>query len=150
MATKTLTGACLCGKITYAIDLPATEPTPKIILCHCTSCKRYTGGGFSTNIMIPKSSLRYTSATSPKVFLDSATDSGYLLPREICGDCGCHFTSAPEGPNTALKWGTLDEEFRVGAEVLGEIYCKRRDGWVDGIGKEGGGNGQFRLEGGMA
>jgi hypothetical protein len=31
MATKTLTGACLCGKITYAIDLPATEPNPKVL-----------------------------------------------------------------------------------------------------------------------
>ncbi|KAL2859529.1 Mss4-like protein [Aspergillus pseudodeflectus] len=135
MATKTLTGACLCGKITYAIDLPATEPNPKVVLCHCTSCKRYSGGGFSTNIMIPRESFRYTSGT-PKVFLDPSTDSGNLLPREICGDCGCHFTSAmPDWPVVALKWGTLDEEHRAGTELLGEIYCKRKDAWLESLGR---------------
>ncbi|KAI9367303.1 Mss4-like protein [Aspergillus egyptiacus] len=145
MATKTLTGACLCGKITYAVDLPATEPTPKIVLCHCTSCKRYTGGAFSTNVMIPKSALRYTSGT-PKVFMDPTPDSGNTLPREICGDCGCHFTSGvTDSPVTALKWGTLDDEFRQGSEFLGEIYTKRRDGWLEKLG-----NGELWKEEGMS
>lgn len=30
MSTKTLNGSCLCGKITYEIDLPASEPNPKV------------------------------------------------------------------------------------------------------------------------
>ncbi|KAL2867639.1 GFA family protein [Aspergillus lucknowensis] len=142
MATKTLTGACLCGKITYALDLPASEPNPKLVLCHCTSCKRYTGSGFSTNIMIPKSALRWTSGT-PKVFLDSSADSGNALPREICGDCGSHFTSGPSGsPTIALKWGTLDDEYRQGAELWGEIYCKRKDAWLESVGK-----GEVRMAG---
>ncbi|KAL4912859.1 Mss4-like protein [Aspergillus aurantiobrunneus] len=147
MSTRTLTGACLCGKITYAIDLPASEPNPKIAICHCTTCKRYTGSGFSANIMVPISSLRYTSATKPAVFMDTSTDSGKPLPREICAACGCHFTSTPDGGNagvTALKWGTLDDECRAECqELAGEIYCKRRDEWVGELQREG----LFRAEG---
>lgn len=30
MASKSLTGACLCGKITYRVDLPADAPSPKV------------------------------------------------------------------------------------------------------------------------
>ncbi|KAL4864424.1 hypothetical protein BDV12DRAFT_201117 [Aspergillus spectabilis] len=145
MTTKPLTGGCLCGQITYAIDLPASEPNPKIILCHCTSCKRYTGSGFSANIMVAKSAIRWTSG-SPKVFIDQSTDSGKPLPREICGECGSHFTSGVVGEETtALKWGTLDGESRERcSELGGEIYVKRKDGWVAPAGR--GGEGVFERE----
>ncbi|KKK25241.1 hypothetical protein ARAM_003180 [Aspergillus rambellii] len=138
MAQKTLTGACLCGKITYTIDLPATELNPKVIICHCTSCKRYTGSGFSTNIIVPKSSLRYTSGI-PKVFLDPTPDRGGECPRHFCGDCGSHFTSSPQDTPEmyAVKSGTLDEEHRKACgELALEIYCKRRDIWVDSMADE--------------
>ncbi|KAL4804716.1 Mss4-like protein [Aspergillus unguis] len=148
MASNTLNGACLCGTITYKIDIPASEPTPKIAICHCTSCKKYTGGPFSTNLIIPQSWITYTSG-KPKVMSDKSTDSGNPLPREFCGDCGCHFTSSPDAaPWTALKWGTLDEESRKKtSELGGEIYCKRKDGWVDEL--AGGVKGGFREEAGM-
>ncbi|KAL4885724.1 Mss4-like protein [Aspergillus karnatakaensis] len=145
MSTKTLTGACLCGQITVAIDLPASEPNPKIILCHCTSCKKYTGSGFSANIMVPKSAIRWTG-TPPKIFTDNSTDSGNALPREICGECGTHFTSGVVGESvTAFKWGTLDQGSRDACgELGGEIYVKRRDGWVKDAGR--GGEGVFERE----
>ncbi|KAL4924854.1 GFA family protein [Aspergillus undulatus] len=138
MATKTLTGACLCGKITYAIDLPSSEPNPKVTVCHCISCKRYTGSAFSTNIMVPVSALKYTSSTQPTVFMDNSADSGKPLPRAICANCATHFTSTPgDGTYTFLKWGTLDDEGRQAcSEVGGEIYCKRRDDWVVKLGNE--------------
>jgi hypothetical protein len=41
----------------------------------------------------------------------------------------------PDWPVVALKWGTLDEEHRAGAELLGEIYCKRKDAWLESLGR---------------
>ncbi|BCS28128.1 GFA family protein [Aspergillus puulaauensis] len=148
MSTKTLNGSCLCGKITYALDLPASEPNPKIVACHCTSCKKYTGSAFSSNLMLSPSSIRYTSSTKPSIFTDNSTDSGNPLARALCSECGSHFTSSPQDAPTwtALKWGTLDEEARAQCNELGgEIYCKRRDGWVDGLVK--GGEERFKAEG---
>ncbi|OJJ54587.1 hypothetical protein ASPSYDRAFT_93505 [Aspergillus sydowii CBS 593.65] len=135
MSTKTLNGSCLCGKITYEIDLPASEPNPKIAVCHCISCKKYTGSAFSSNLMLTPSMIRYTSSTKPSIFTDKSADSGKPLARALCSECGSHFTSSPEdAPWTALKWGTLDDAARAQcAELGGEIYCKRRDGWVDSL-----------------
>jgi hypothetical protein len=82
--------------------------------------------------------------------MDLSTDSGNPLPRTFCGDCGCHFTSSPTGADwAALKWGTLDEESRKNCgELGGEIYCKRRDSWLENL-AEGKGEGVFKKEAGM-
>lgn len=48
----------------------------------------------------------------------------------------------------ALKWGTLDDASRAQcAELGGEVYCKRRDGWVDSLAGEL--EGLFKAEGMM-
>lgn len=119
----------------------------QIVACHCTSCKKYTGSPFSSNLMLSPSSIRYTSSTQPSIFTDKSADSGNPLARALCSECGSHFTSSPQGASwTALKWGTLDEEARAQCgEFGGEIYCKRRDGWVDGLVKDG--EGLIKAEG---
>ncbi|KAL5355521.1 Mss4-like protein [Aspergillus floccosus] len=136
MADQTLTGACLCRNITYRIDLPASEPTPKVILCHCTSCKRYTGSGFSANIAVPVSALTYTTGT-PKVYLD-ASDRGPQVRREFCGDCGAPLSSQMgDVPHIIImKSGTLDDEHRASCELGMEIFCSSKDAWVDGMKEE--------------
>ncbi|PLB36886.1 GFA family protein [Aspergillus candidus] len=135
MAQRKLTGRCLCEKITYQVDLPAGEPDPKIVLCHCTSCKRYTGSSFSSNLVLPQPSMTYTQGT-PKIHL-CPSDRELTVRREFCGDCGTPLTSQP-GDNTSIiivKWGTLDDEHREWCKTLGgEIYCRRRDGWLGEIG----------------
>ncbi|KAL4972941.1 Mss4-like protein [Aspergillus desertorum] len=150
MSTKSLNGSCLCGKITYTIDLPSSEPTPKVLpRIPPPAHTHLSSGPFSTNIIIHPAQLRYTSG-EPKIFTDMSTDSGNPLPRAFCGDCGCHFTSGPKGGDwAALKWGTLDEESRKKCgELAGEIYCKRRDGWVESL-AGGKGEGVFKKEAGM-
>ncbi|KAF9884740.1 hypothetical protein FE257_001302 [Aspergillus nanangensis] len=132
--SHTLTGACLCRNITYRIDLPESEPIPKVVLCHCTSCKRYTGSGFSANIVVPSTALKYTTGT-PKLYLDSS-DRGPQVRREFCGDCGTPLSSQPgDAPQVIImKSGTLDDEDRARCGQLGlEIFNKSRDGWLEGM-----------------
>ncbi|PYH42261.1 GFA family protein [Aspergillus saccharolyticus JOP 1030-1] len=127
MATL-LTGACLCQKITYRVDLPATDPLPQVILCHCTSCKRYTGSAFSSNIVVPRSALVYTTG-SPKLYLGHS-DRGPQVRRQFCADCGTPFTSQPGDADEIIiiKTGTLDEESRARCGQLGqEIWCRSKD-----------------------
>ncbi|KAL4894900.1 Mss4-like protein [Aspergillus ambiguus] len=146
MGDQTLSGACLCRNIAYSIDLPASEPTPKVVLCHCTSCKRYTGSGFSSNIIVPFSALKYTAGT-PKLYFDPS-DRGPKVRREFCGDCGTPLSSQPaDTPHIIImKSGTLDDEHREKCGKLGmEIFCGRKDRWVDEIQEES----VQRLERGM-
>lgn len=146
MAQSPLTGACLCRAITYRIELPESEPTPKVVLCHCTSCKRYTGSGFSANIIVPLSTRTYTTGT-PKLYLD-ASDRGPKVRREFCGDCGTPLSSQPgDAPHIIImKSGTLDDESRARCgEVNLEIFCRSKDGWMENLQDER----VQKLEGGM-
>jgi hypothetical protein len=109
-----------------------------VILCHCTNCKRYTGSGFSANIVVPQSSFEYTKG-SPKLYSDRGDRGGVVL-REFCADCGTPFTSrsGDDEEEVAVKSGTLDDGDRLKCAELGmEIYYHRKDGWVDGMGDEG-------------
>lgn len=102
--TNTITGGCLCGKIRYEVS----QPLLNIIACHCTHCQKASGAGASHNSLVPKSALTFTSG-QPKVFADTA-QSGNILKRYFCGDCGSPIYSqranAPE--MMVLKVGTLD------------------------------------------
>ncbi|KAJ5953513.1 hypothetical protein N7454_000409 [Penicillium verhagenii] len=135
MAQTYLTGACLCKNIVYRVVLPAPESYPDLIICHCTNCKRYTGAGFSTNIIVPSSDFQYTKG-SPKLYLDNDNKGGKVR-REFCPDCGTPFTSQSENDMRAIavKSGTLDEQHRIKCTKLAaEIYHHRKDGWVANIG----------------
>lgn len=116
------------------------------MLCHCTSCKRYTGSGFSSNIIAPLSALTYTTGT-PKVYLD-ASDRGPKVRREFCGDCGTPLSSQPgdAGHIIIMKSGTLDDDSRAQCGQVGmEIFCRSKDPWMDRLQDES----VQRLEGGM-
>ncbi|KAE8398928.1 Mss4-like protein [Aspergillus pseudonomiae] len=134
MAEKSLTGACLCGKITYRVDLPTGTPSPKVALCHCEDCKRNTGTPFSSNLLVPKPTFTYTAGT-PKVYTHPSGDLGNELQRHFCGDCGSPLNTQPGGRGVVtVKTGTLDAESRGELGLALEIYCKRREPWVDQIG----------------
>ena len=48
--SKKYTGHCACGQVTYGFD---TEPT-FIANCHCTDCKRASGGEMATFAAVPE------------------------------------------------------------------------------------------------
>ncbi len=100
-----ISGGCLCGKIRYEVS----QPPQSIIACHCTHCQKISGAGSSHNAVVPTSAVTFTSGR-PKQFRDTA-QSGNILNRFFCGDCGSSLYSqrekAPE--MTILKVGTLDK-----------------------------------------
>jgi len=99
-----ITGGCLCGKIRYTVS----QPLHNIIACHCTHCQKASGAGASYNALVPTSAVTFTSG-KPKVFADTA-QSGNILNRYFCGDCGSPIYSQREKvpEMMVLKVGTLD------------------------------------------
>ena len=99
-----VSGACLCGKIRYTVS----QPLQNIVACHCTHCQKASGASASHNAVVPKSAVTFT-AGQPKLFEDTA-QSGNILKRYFCGDCGSPIYSqranVPE--MMVLKVGTLD------------------------------------------
>ncbi len=102
--TQALSGSCLCGKIRFEISVPVAE----LRACHCVACQKVSGGAGTVNAAIPSTAFRITQGT-PKRY-SALADSGRLLHRYFCGDCGSPLYSqrdaAPE--NVAVRAGGFD------------------------------------------
>ena len=56
---KKHTGHCACGQVTYAFD---TDPS-FIADCHCTDCKRTSGGEMATFVAVPDTDFTFSGST---------------------------------------------------------------------------------------
>jgi hypothetical protein len=104
-----LTGGCQCGTLRYEIsDAPLMTYT-----CHCTDCQRLTSSAFSMAITVRDAAFRLT-AGEPRLVQKTA-DSGRVLTRWLCPDCGSWICSSPlPGATPAdavrrVRAGTLDD-----------------------------------------
>jgi hypothetical protein len=102
---STITGRCLCGRVTYEFSGSIGPAT----YCHCEDCRRCTGSAFNIGVRLAVAGFRITSG-EPKSFTKRG-DSGRELTRHFCPDCGSPlFTSAPLHPDHIyVKAGTLDD-----------------------------------------
>jgi hypothetical protein len=118
-----LTGSCLCGAIRYTIDAPVTE----LRACHCLSCQKASGAGGSVNAPVPSSAFRITQGT-PRRF-EVKADSGRILYRFFCGDCGSPIYSqrqaAPE--TVVVRAGTFDDPPPM--KITTHIWTRRARPW---------------------
>jgi hypothetical protein len=122
----TLTGRCMCGKVTYRIsEKPLADG-----LCHCNRCRPQSGTAFSTVIFIHREALTIIGET--KVFDDVGT-SGLRVLRRYCPNCGSPLTTEPDlTPDLFMvKAGTLDSN-KWFQPVL-ELFVGRRRPWVSAV-----------------
>jgi hypothetical protein len=74
-------GGCLCGSVRY-------HSTAEPVLtghCHCIDCRKSSGSGHCTHLIIPKHA--FTVAGEVK-FYDKPADSGNMVSRGFCPICG--------------------------------------------------------------
>ena len=74
-------GGCLCGAIRYTCD---AEPA-MAGHCHCEDCRRSSGSGHSSHLAVPASSVKLTGDAKG---YDRPADSGNMVTRAFCPDCG--------------------------------------------------------------
>lgn len=55
-------------------------------LCHCSDCRKISGGNYSNNIVVPSQQFKLVSG-APKEITKTA-DSGKPITSCFCGDCG--------------------------------------------------------------
>jgi hypothetical protein len=73
-----ITGRCLCG----AVTLRAIPAAPEVSICHCTMCRRWTGGVFACF----GAEGRDVTTEGP---ITTYTSSSFS-ERAFCGTCGSH------------------------------------------------------------
>ena len=118
-------GGCLCGAIRYQIP----ETSLMEAICHCKNCQKQAGSAFSTLAGIKKSDFKLTG--EPKVFVDTATDSGTSVERFFCGTCGSPIYSAlPSQPDIIyLITGTLDDTSEFTPSI--HVWASTKQNWVE-------------------
>lgn len=75
---ETISGRCLCG----AVTLSARPVSPEVSMCHCTMCRRWTGGVFACF----GAEGRDVTAEGPI----STYVSSSFSERAFCATCGSH------------------------------------------------------------
>ena len=117
-----ITGSCLCGAVRYA---SSAQPA-LTAFCHCRSCQKAGGGGYSVNVVVPSTSLQVEGDT--QAFRAVGT-SGLPVTRRFCGQCGSPlFTEAAAFADvTFVKGGSLDDASWIQPTL--HIWCDSAQPW---------------------
>ena len=115
-------GGCLCGAIRFesAVD-------PKVVAhCHCVDCRKSSGTGHCTHIVIPEDALTVSGEVK---FYDRPADSGNFVSRGFCPNCGSAIYSKNSGmPTMAFpRASALDDPNVVTPEMV--VYASRAPAW---------------------
>ncbi len=110
---ETHTGGCHCGYLRYAVAAPLDD----VAHCHCSICRRTTGGIVTTWATVPRAAFRWL-AGEPAEYASSASCTRYFCPR-----CGANLALF-----TRLSADTLD--FTVASLDHPERAPANRHIWV--------------------
>jgi len=108
MAQGAIQGGCLCGAVRYELTTgPDTGVDPAALLatyCHCSMCRKATGGGYATLVSIPRGAVSWIHG-SPTLYRSSP-----LATRGFCQQCGSPlFYDGDLEKNLSLAVGSLDD-----------------------------------------
>ncbi len=82
-------GGCLCEKVRYE----CSEETGGGH-CHCVDCRKTSGTGHGSHMIVTDAAF---SMTGKVKFYDKAADSGNIVSRGFCQDCGSPIYSTNSG-----------------------------------------------------
>ncbi|MBB1518685.1 GFA family protein [Aquipseudomonas guryensis] len=118
--TDTYCGGCHCGHLRYTFEAPLQD----IAHCHCSICRRTSGGIVTTWLTVPAQSFRWRSG-EPAVYASSPSCTRYF-----CGHCGCHLTlfTTLSPDSLDITVASLDHPELAPAER--HIWVKSRLPWL--------------------
>src|SRR5215471_20656315 len=98
-------GGCACGTIR---DESTAEPV-LMLHCHCRDCQRFSGGPFSSLVIVPKEAFKLLQGSLR--FHASPSEAGGMTRRGFCPDCGSPIMGKPDSaPHiVAIRTTSLDD-----------------------------------------
>eukprot|EP00996_Jenningsia_fusiforme_P003446 NODE_4244_length_838_cov_47.643853_g3918_i0.p1 GENE.NODE_4244_length_838_cov_47.643853_g3918_i0~~NODE_4244_length_838_cov_47.643853_g3918_i0.p1 ORF type:complete len:221 (-),score=52.15 NODE_4244_length_838_cov_47.643853_g3918_i0:176-745(-) len=103
-ASSQIAGGCLCGSVRW--QLPLTGPVAQVLVCHCASCRRFSGSVSIPYVALPKSALapQMEGSAALKKFRSST-----VAARGFCGECGSSlFMDYGEEHTLWIPMGTIE------------------------------------------
>lgn len=97
------TGSCMCGAIRYECS---AEPI-MMANCHCRDCQQATGTAFAAAMLVLRDAVTITGNVK---YYDVTGDSGGIVSRGFCPNCGSRLFSKPPIPEfMGIMAGSLDD-----------------------------------------
>lgn len=116
-----LTGSCLCGRVRFEVS----EPFERVTQCHCTTCKRISGGVGTVNGRARTEAIRIASGRdSLRTFQPSEGTA-----KTFCAECGSNLFGSgwPESEHTSVRLPALDEPYAEGPST--HVYVRSVAPW---------------------
>ena len=118
-----LSGACACRNIQYE----CTADPVFSWMCHCRDCQQASGAMFCPVMYVPKTAMAISGQVK---FYDVKAESGNVVSRGFCTDCGCPvFIEAELVPDLMGIWAaSLDDPSRFSPQV--EVWTSSAQAWT--------------------
>ena len=115
-------GSCLCGAVEFVIEGETTD----IGMCHCSKCRKVSGGGANATLMVSADHLRWISGETG--ITKFALEGGWGTWR--CATCGSPVPKLhPGGGAYWVPAGILDSD--PGVPVAGHIFVGSKAAWEE-------------------
>lgn len=98
------TGSCMCGAVSFILAAPPTKSN----ICHCSMCRKWSGGVFM-GMVVPPDAIALKGEENLTVYASSP-----WAERAFCATCGSSvfYRVTAEGPMQGeyhIALGTLDD-----------------------------------------
>jgi hypothetical protein len=109
-----LRGSCLCGGVQFEV----TNPADTVRYCHCTSCKKLSGGGSTANLRTRSEDVRILEGED---LLQAFRPEGGSA-KTFCRACGSNLFGGgwPESEYCSVRVTTIDDpvDVRPGVHIF--------------------------------
>lgn len=103
MSEITLNGSCLCGAVHYEV----TGDPQRFYHCHCARCRKSSGTGHATNLMLTDAKLVFSAGES--LLKRYKVPEAERFARQFCSECGSAVPRVvPEIGAVVVPAGSLD------------------------------------------
>ena len=117
-----LSGSCLCGSVAYEIS----GEHMLFAHCHCERCRKATGTGHATNIIMKPASVTWTSGED--LLRRYKVPEAKRFATVFCSECGSLMPRiAPDNSIAVIAAGSLDNDPGVRPEK--RIFQDSRTEW---------------------
>jgi hypothetical protein len=116
-----LQGSCLCGGVRFEV----TEPFEAVSQCHCTSCKKLSGGVGTVSGRVGTDAIRILDGE--ELLRSFQPDEGSA--KTFCSTCGSNLFGGgwPASPKASVRLSALDSPFERRPEQ--HIYVRSIAAW---------------------
>ncbi|MGR8932693.1 MAG: GFA family protein [Gammaproteobacteria bacterium] len=122
MSPIMLKGSCLCGAVKYEVN---GDPE-RFYHCHCSRCRKSSGTGHATNVLLSNATLVFTSGEF--LLKQFKIPEAKRFTRQFCSHCGSSVARfVPEINGVVIPAGSLDDDIPIKPQA--RIFWGSRVDW---------------------